>query len=82
MGGGSFVPIGIPKYGLFYSGNPFGVGHLQNGLINSGEQCYVNSLLLMLHRIGFKDCLIDPGHGGDRVFAMLRLVQSFIVRLL
>lgn len=60
---------------LMHLGNPnqFSVANLQScGLINTGLQCYLNSVILLLHRIQLNQLLLDPMFGGDQVITLLR----------
>ena len=58
---------------IFFSGQPFAIQTLQTcGLTNSGLQCYLNSVVLLLHRLQLRDKLIDQAHGGDRVILLLK----------
>ena len=50
----------------------FSEENLQPGLVNGGLNCYLNSLILMLHRINFESMLLDEIHGGDLVISLLR----------
>lgn len=56
-----------------YTGMPFNRASLQPGLINSGLLCYLNSIIIFLHRINFLGLLDDDLHGGgDHVISLVR----------
>ena len=59
----------IPKSSSFVRGQHFSVSELQHsGLLNmDGACCYMNSVLLLLHRLGIRDYILDNEYCSSSV---------------